>query len=219
MSEVHGITVSRFGHEILANVSITLEPGITALLGPNGAGKTTLLEAIGGSSRDVGYMPQHWRPIPGFTVRDGVVYAGWLKGLARDQSRLAVEQALNVVDLEKLADRKASRLSGGERQRAGLAESVVHRPDLLLLDEPTVGLDPEQRSAFRAALSRGLAPTVLLSTHLVDDVVALANRVVVLDEGRVAFDGSLNELADVASTDGDIESAYISVLARHRSSR
>jgi len=189
-------------------------------LGPNGAGKTTMLRILatllpptsgtarldGWSTshdrerveirRRLGYLPQDLGLYPRFTVFEFVDYLAMLKELHDPRQRhRRVREALEAVDLQDVAGRKIRTLSGGIRRRVGIAQAIVADPQLLLLDEPTGGLDPEQRVRFRQLVGRlGEHRTILLSTHLVEDVSAICTSVVVLWHGRVLFQGAPAEL-------------------------
>lgn len=240
---VRGISVRRGRRLVLKEFSLVLGAGITVVLGPNGAGKTTLLRSIAfldpgttgkiaidgaeagrrvGQRRKLfehtGYMPQAWKFIPGYTAAESVQYASWLKGApSREIERLA-DGALRSVGLIERRNTKLRELSGGMRQRVGLAESLVNDPRVLVLDEPTVGLDPEQRLAFRTALlSHSQEAAVVLSTHLTDDASVLADRIVVLLEGRIIFDGTAAEIeahsdVDDSSTGSRLERGYLQIV-------
>jgi ABC-2 type transport system ATP-binding protein len=208
----------------LAGLDLELEPGITGLLGPNGAGKTTLIRILatllapsagevrvnGWRTADahdrvevrrrLGYLPQDLGLYPRFTVFEFVDYLAILKELddVADRHR-RVRAALAAVELEDLAGRKIRTLSGGMRRRVGIAQAIVADPQLLLLDEPTTGLDPEQRMRFRQLIAGiGEHRTVVLSTHLVEDVAAVCTRVMVLWQGRARFFGTPSELRQLA---------------------
>jgi ABC-2 type transport system ATP-binding protein len=209
----------------LDGVSLDLGPGITGLLGPNGAGKTTLIRILAtllspshgrvrldgldpGDSRQrleirrrLGYLPQDLGLYPRFTTFEFVDYIAVLKELKdRGERHRRVRAALTSVGLEDLATRKIRTLSGGMARRVGIAQALVADPGLLLLDEPTAGLDPEQRARFRELVAGlGDRRQVLLSTHLVEDVAAICTTVVVLWEGRVLFSGAPGELRSRAS--------------------
>lgn len=228
--------------------SFSISEGITALIGRNGAGKTTLLKAAVGlvkpSSGDlvvlgdpvsehriragtlakIGYLPQEFGFVSSFTTEEFVEYGGWLKGLSRDRIKPAALAAMEVVGLADNRKTRIGRLSGGMRRRAGIAYAIVHGPDLLILDEPTTGLDPEQRVRFRALLrSLSMDRGVILSSHLVEDVKAVASHVLVLDDGILAFDGSVTELetrgADSGQGDSALERGYMAVLASRSAAR
>jgi ABC-2 type transport system ATP-binding protein len=219
-----GIT-KRFGANVaLAGVDLELAPGITGLLGPNGAGKTTLLRilatvlaadqgdvtALGADPRtgdgrlairrSLGYLPQEPGFHRSFTAFEFVDYVAILKEWADRRARHdEVRRVLSLVGLEPVMGTPIRKLSGGMRRRVAIAQALLGDPQLLVLDEPTAGLDPEQRLRFRELLSAVAAhATVLLSTHQTDDVAALCHRVVVLLGGEVRFAGAPADLAALA---------------------
>jgi ABC-2 type transport system ATP-binding protein len=162
-------------------------------------------------------MPQHIRAVPGLLVREQVAYAGWLKGLGRRQAWLAAGEALARVGLTDLMSRKAVTLSGGQLRRVGLAQVFVHDAAILLLDEPTAGLDPAQRARFRTLLAAVPAEQpVVVSTHQVDDLSELFDTVVVLDDGAIRFYGSVSafmRLAPSNETEHVAEAAYAGIIS------
>jgi ABC-2 type transport system ATP-binding protein len=215
----------RYGsRQALDGISATLDRGIIGLLGPNGAGKTTLIRVLAtvlapdsGSAvllgrdptraderteirRRLGYMPQEPGFYRNFTVFDFVDYVGILKQLTdRKQRHDEVRRVLEHVDLTAAARRRIRDLSGGMRRRLALAQALLSGPELLVLDEPTAGLDPEQRLRFRQVVSQlPNRPIVVLSTHQTEDVVALCERVIVLVDGRVRFDGTPAAMSEIA---------------------
>jgi ABC-2 type transport system ATP-binding protein len=214
--------------EALADVTLTLRPGITGLLGPNGAGKTTMLRILATAlavdrgtvrvlgddpgtatgrtavRRRLGYVPQETGFPRGFTAFSFLDYLAILKEWSDPAARHAeVRRVVDLVDLTDVAPKRVSSLSGGQRRRLVLAQAMIGQPELLVLDEPTTGLDPAQRGRLRDVLGRaGESATVLISTHQTEDVAALCERVGVLDGGRVLFDGTVLEL--VAQADGRV---------------
>ncbi len=215
----------RFGAvRALDHVSFSAGPGVTGLLGPNGAGKTTLLRLVatvlapdGGTirlldrdparsgdrveiRRRLGYMPQEPGFYQRFTAFEFVDYVAILKEMTdRTVRHDEVRRVLGQVGLGDVARRKIKTLSGGMRRRLALAQALLGDADLLLLDEPTAGLDPEQRLRFREVVSQlPNRPTVLLSTHQTEDITALCERVIVLAGGHMRFDGAPNDLARTA---------------------
>lgn len=228
---------------VYQDLSVSFGVGVTAILGPNGAGKTTFLEGLlepGRAQRgtirldgdvvpdqvsqsvfasQIGYMPQDWNFFAGFTVQQTVEYGAWLKGIRSRDLTKAAAAAVSRVDLAERSQSKVRTLSGGMRQRVGLAEALVANPRVLLLDEPTVGLDPAQRTLFRNSIRDGASDrAVVLSTHLTDDVEAIADRVIVINDGEVEFDGTPAQLAAEAAADGtegaatSLEAGYLTVI-------
>jgi ABC-2 type transport system ATP-binding protein len=222
VADVH----KRYGSVLaLDGVDFQLTEGITGLLGPNGAGKTTLLRCLATvlapdagdinvlgfdpdkSSertevrRRLGYMPQEPGFYQSFTCFDFLDYLAILKEHVEASSRHeVVRAALARTGLEEKSNVKIKKLSGGMRRRLALAQALIGSPPFLVLDEPTAGLDPEQRFRFRELISDlSESRTVLLSTHQTEDVSAICDRVLVMDQGRVLFDGSPRHLANVAT--------------------
>ena len=215
-----GLSLRYGSTHALDDVSLRLGEGVTGLLGPNGAGKTTLLRVLatalpadsgtftvldhdpsttGGRQevrRVLGYLPQTPGFHPDFTAFEFVDYVAILKELTdREGRHREVRRVLTEVDLSDVRGKRIKKLSGGMRQRVALAAALVGDPGFLVLDEPTVGLDPEQRMRFRELIARaGEGRTVLLSTHQTEDVAMLCNRVVVMAGGTVRFDGTPAEL-------------------------
>jgi ABC-2 type transport system ATP-binding protein len=220
-----GISKRYRGTTALDGVDLTFRPGITGLLGPNGAGKTTLLrilatvlapdegavhllaqspdtpETLAEVRRQLGYLPQEMGFPRGFTGFGFVDYMAVLKEWTERTARHdEVRRVLGLVDLADVATKRVRALSGGQRRRVALAQAMLGDPRLLLLDEPTTGVDPQQRVSLRQVLSQaGERSTVLLSTHQTEDVAALCDRVVVLDHGRVRFDGAVRDLVATAA--------------------
>ena len=218
--------VKRFGATLAVDeLTMGLERGVVGLLGPNGAGKTTLLrmlatvlapdagrlEVLGHDParpqdrlhirRRLGYLPQSPALYPGFTAFDVVDYVAVLKehtdaGWRRDECR----RVLEAVGLTDQMHRKVRQLSGGMRQRVALATTLIGSPELLVLDEPASGLDPDQRLQLRSVLSRAAgSATVVLSTHNTAEAAALCQKVFVVLDGRIRFEGTPGQLAAVAS--------------------
>ena len=203
------------GVTALADVSFTAGDGVFGLLGHNGAGKSTLMQAIvtvepptagtirvcgfdsarQGKSvrRHIGYLPQSLPMYPNLTVWDFVSYMGALKGI---RGKKQVEQVLAQVDMLEFAKRKIGRLSGGMRRRVGIAQALLGEPRVLVVDEPTAGLDPEERVRFRGVLSQYAqhGRTVLLSTHIVEDIHQLCENLAVLRKGHLFYAGSSQDL-------------------------
>lgn len=204
------------GKQALQEISLTLEsPNLIGLLGPNGAGKSTLMKLLvagllptsGGITLDgaplrqrekqlkaqLGYLPQSFGLFDELTVWQFLDYMAALKGLK--DSAAAIRQALADANLEQQQKTRIRALSGGQRQRVGIAQALLGDPGFLIFDEPTVGLDPEERIHFRNLFSRmAQDKLVLLSTHIIEDVQSVCNRLVVIDKGRILFTGTPAEL-------------------------
>lgn len=247
---VDGLRARYGSHLVLDGVSLRMGTGVHGLLGPNGAGKTTLMRTLATVMRPgagkvrllghdvarresrtevrrrLGYLPQTFGYYPRFTVAEFVEYIAWLKQMPPDRVPDAVERAIVRVGLTDRAKSKMKKLSGGMLRRAGIAQAIVNDPDLLLLDEPTAGLDPERRVEFRELLRGiGATSTVIVGTHLVEDVAAACTEVTLLDSGGLVFAGTPGQLEDLgdsaaarggASGDSALERGYTVALQRAR---
>lgn len=231
----------------LDEVSFSLSRGTTALVGVNGAGKSTLLQVLAGALKPdsgtvgimgknpyalrerraalphVALMPQVAAFPPNMTVLEVVSHIGWLRGLKQRDASLRAARVVEQVGLDDRADDRMKRLSGGMARRVALAQALVSAPDVLLLDEPSTGLDPEQRRIM-VRLIKGLESTVLFSSHVIEDVQDVAERVLVLEGGRLLFDDHLQALeavgADTSAAAPDsgsvIEAGFLRVVSRTR---
>jgi ABC-type multidrug transport system ATPase subunit len=242
----HGLTQQYGRAEILHGIDFTLGPGVFGLLGPNGAGKTTLLRTLAtiltpsagtlrlldldptrpaarrAVRRRLGYLPQTLGYYPSFTVYEFVEYFALLKEIPTHRVGQAVARAIERVDLGDRARSKLKTLSGGMVRRVGIAQAIVNEPDLLLLDEPTAGLDPEQRVSFRALLRDiGASGAVIVATHLIEDVAAACSEVALLHNGTLVFRGTPDQLAargnGAEAGDSPLERGYTAVLTAARS--
>ncbi|MCL2189398.1 MAG: ABC transporter ATP-binding protein [Defluviitaleaceae bacterium] len=196
-------------------VSLTLSQGVHGLLGANGAGKTTLMRMMcglltptGGSVayngidvsreeyRDVlGYMPQHFGYYPNFTAHGFLCYLGSLKGLSKPFAKEKSEALLSQLNLTDVAKKKIKTFSGGMKQRLGIAQALLNNPKILILDEPTAGLDPKERVKFRSLIAKlGSDRIVLLSTHIVSDVEDIAHNVHLMKDGQIIAGGKVDKL-------------------------
>jgi ABC-2 type transport system ATP-binding protein len=241
------LTVRFRRRTVLDGIDLDLGTGVHGLLGPNGAGKTTLIRVLATvvrptsgavrlvgrdpgdaaqvrqARRALGYLPQSFGFYPRFTVREFVEYFAWLKEVPAERLPLAVDRALERVDLQDRAAERMGRLSGGMQRRVGIAQAIVNDPQVLLLDEPTAGLDPEQRLAFRELIREiGVDACVLVSTHLVEDVATACQDVTLLADGRLVFTGTPDDLVargagDLgAAGDSPVERGYTAVLRAAR---
>lgn len=215
----------QYGSKIAVDkISLKLEKGVYGLLGANGAGKTTLmrlmcgiLKPTGGSvtfdGMDVsmeeyrsglGYLPQDFGYYPDFTGRDFLLYMAALKGLDKKRAKRKSAELLKLVALEDAADKKIKTYSGGMKQRLGIAQALLGEPKLLILDEPTAGLDPKERVRFRDLIAElGKENIVLLSTHIVSDIEHIADVVLMMKDGQLIFQGQWDE------EQGDLEEFYL----------
>lgn len=243
--EVEDVSFDYGRKVVLQDLTWRVSPGITGLLGPNGAGKTTLMSLmvtlaeprtgtvrIGGhdlsrsdgrvsARRLLGFVPQRFALVPAMTVIDTIAYAAWINGIDDGACVSAARAALSLVELGELAGSKVRTLSGGQRQRIGIAAALAHDPAVLILDEPTVGLDPGQRLRLRETIHAISANrTVLLSTHLIEDVAHLCTSVGVLATGRIVFSGPFEELEALADDESPspfgspFERAYDNLVRR-----
>lgn len=200
-------------------VSVHLEPGVYGLLGANGAGKTTLMRMIcgvlkptSGSIRldgktmqelgeqyytHLGYMPQDFGFYPDFTAREFMLYMAAVKGMEKKAAKARTEELLELVNLRDAADKKIKSYSGGMKQRLGIAQAELNDPDILILDEPTAGLDPKERVRFRNIIS-GFArdKIVILYTHIVSDISYIADTILMMKQGKILLQGSMEEVTD-----------------------
>jgi ABC-2 type transport system ATP-binding protein len=209
------------GHQAVAGVDLKLGPGILGLLGPNGAGKSSLMRILATLARpssgrvlwngadiarepnalraSLGYLPQDFGVYPALSAREFLAYLGAVKGLPAAKARLRIEECLAEVGLSEAADRRLGDFSGGMRQRVGIAQALLNDPQLLIVDEPTVGLDPEERLRFRHLITDLAARRlVILSTHIVSDVEASATELAVMSKGRLLFQGVPEKLIALA---------------------
>ena len=210
----------RFGDfKAVEDMNIRITNGVYGLLGVNGAGKTTLMRMIctlltptsgqilcdgkdiqkmEGEYRNLlGYLPQEFGFYPEFTVKDYLLYIASLKGIRPVIAKIRVKELLNQVGLSKAANKKMKKLSGGMKRRVGIAQAILNNPKILILDEPTAGLDPTERVRFRNLISElSEERIVILSTHIVSDVEYIANEIWLMKNGRLVQQGSLNDVLD-----------------------
>lgn len=216
---INDLTKSYGNVQALKNATLTIQKGeIVGLLGPNGAGKTTLIKIITGYiqpdsgtvsiegldiienmemiQRRIGYLPENAPLYPELTVLEYLQMMANLRQIPQDEQNNAILSALKEVSLEEVVTRRIGQLSKGMRQRVGLAQAIIHKPDILILDEPTVGLDPTQIVEIRSMIKRlSKQSTILFSTHILSEVEAICDRVVMIMNGKIKADSNLKELS------------------------
>lgn len=203
----------------VSNVSVSLKPGVYGLLGANGAGKTTLMRMICGVLKpssgsitlngktieklgekyytNLGYMPQYFGFYPDFTAREFMLYMAAVKGLDKKQAKRRTEELLKLVNLSDVADKKIKSYSGGMKQRLGIAQAELSNPSILILDEPTAGLDPKERVRFRNLISDfAKEKIVILSTHIVSDVSYIADTILMMKQGQILLQEPMATVTD-----------------------
>ena len=212
-------------------MSFTLTEGVTGLLGANGAGKTTLMRLLCGilvpdsgtvscdgmnveteEFREIlGYLPQEFGYYPEFTGRDFLLYMSAVKGLEQSDAVRKTAELIELVGLGDAARKKVRTYSGGMKQRLGIAQALLNDPQVLIMDEPTAGLDPQERIRFRNLIADiGKNRIVLLSTHIVSDLEHIADKLMIMKEGRLLWQGEWNAGA------GDLEEFYISRIGNNQ---
>ena len=205
-------------------ISFNLTDGVTGLLGANGAGKTTLMRMMSGilnpTSGSVtadgipvqteeyrallGYLPQDFGYYPEFTAREFVQYIAALKGFEKKKAKKKTEELLETVGLSDVANKKIKTFSGGMKQRVGIAQALVNDPKILILDEPTAGLDPKERVRFRNLIAEiGKTSIVLFSTHIVSDIEHIAGNLLMIRDGQLIYEGKWD------NQKGDLEQFYM----------
>ncbi|MBQ1734094.1 MAG: ABC transporter ATP-binding protein [Lachnospiraceae bacterium] len=221
---IDGITKKYGTKTVVDNIKLRLRIGVTGLLGANGAGKTTLMRMMCGilkpdsgeityDGHDVlsegyrnilGYLPQDFGYYPEFTGRDFLMYFAALKGLDKKAAKTRTAEILKMVGLDDVGKVKIKKYSGGMKQRLGIGQALINRPEILILDEPTVGLDPKERVRFRNLIEElGKTTIVLLSTHIVSDIEHIADDIVMVRSGEIIWQGKWTE------DDGSLEEFYL----------
>jgi ABC-2 type transport system ATP-binding protein len=219
---IEAVHLSKFYGPFTAtrDVNFTITRGeVVAFLGPNGAGKSTTMKLLTGylapsegsawiagynmsthrirGSEQLGYLPETGPLYPDMTPNSLLRFFAGARGMSRQQTEERIEVVVDLCDLSSVFHKAIGKLSKGFRQRVGMAQALLHDPDVLIMDEPTAGLDPNQIQEVRNTMQRlGQDNTILLSTHIMQEVEAMANRVIMINEGRLVYDGSVDEIAE-----------------------
>ncbi|MBO4878164.1 MAG: ABC transporter ATP-binding protein [Ruminococcus sp.] len=225
--------------QALFNIDLTIEQGMFGLLGRNGAGKTTLMKTLAAlhQKKDgevtvcgvpvekakkiramTGYLPQDFSMYPNMRTDEALDYLGALAGIPSQERKKRVEELLEKVNLTSHRRKKVKELSGGMKRRLGIAQALLHDPKVIIVDEPTAGLDPEERIRFRNLLCEVAENRiVILSTHIVGDVESTCENIAIMDEGRILWKGTVNELLENAKGHiytANIEKQYMSQIKK-----
>lgn len=235
MSELKAEKLSkRFKNKvILKNFNFELHNGVVGLLGKNGAGKTTLMKIIATllkpdhgniiidkiSVKDIkkiksmiGYLPQDFQFYSNMKVEDVLIYLGLLSKLSMPVVEVEIDNLLTKLNLQEYRYYKIRQLSGGLKQRVGIAQALLNDPKVLILDEPTVGLDPEERDNVRKLISKlGKKRIVLFSTHIVEDIALISDQLLIIDQGRLIFNGNTDNFTHSRK---DLELEYLKLINR-----
>lgn len=238
---LHGVRQGYRGGTVLDGMDLTLGTGITAVVGPGGAGKSTLLNTVAtvlapsagrveiagqpltdarsmhAARRRIGFLPQDFGPDLRFSVRDFVTYMAWLRDVPVADIGDAVTAAVEAVGLMGRERTRLKKLSDGMLRRAGIAGAIVGTPSVIVLDDPIASLEPQQRMRFRSVLRDLSGTCVLVGTDRIEDVAGVADRVLLLNDGRIRFDGTVEQLRCQGAGPGerraDAESAYLRLIA------
>lgn len=234
---IEAVGLSKFYGPFAAarDVSFSVSEGeLVAFLGPNGAGKSTTMKMLTGyiapsegfgriaghnmmedrieGSRQLGYLPENGPLYPEMTPYSMLEFFADARGMSKAQKKDQIEKVIEICDLSSVMYKAASKLSKGFKQRVGMSQALLHEPDVLILDEPTAGLDPNQIRGVRKTMKRlSETKTILLSTHILQEVEAMADRVVMINEGRVVYDGGVDELRTIGN--GDLDQAFQTLTA------
>lgn len=225
---IDGLSKKYENKKAVDSISLKLHQGVYGLLGANGAGKTTLMRMICGILKPtagtiafdgsavteeryrsiLGYLPQDFGYYPEFTGQDFLFYMAALKGIGKPQAKRKAAELLQMVSLQDAAKKKIKTYSGGMKQRLGIAQALLNQPKLLVLDEPTAGLDPKERVRFRNLIQDlGENSIVLLSTHIISDIEHIADHVIMMKDGRLLYSGKWDEM------NGNLEDFYLQEFA------
>ena len=234
---IEAVGLSKFYGPFAAarDVSFSVSEGeLVAFLGPNGAGKSTTMKMLTGyiapseglgriaghnmmedrieGSRHLGYLPENGPLYPEMTPYSMLEFFADARGMSKAKKKEQIDKVIDICDLSSVVYKATSKLSKGFKQRVGMSQALLHEPDVLILDEPTAGLDPNQIRGVRKTMKRlSETKTILLSTHILQEVEAMADRVVMINEGRVVYDGNVDDLRKIGN--GDLDEAFHQLTA------
>lgn len=212
MITINHLTKELDKNVILDDITLQMGAGKYGLLGPNGAGKTTLIRcllnvyktskgsvSLGEQNPKVGYLPQNFNAFPHMKVVDCMKYFCSIKGIKKADWGAEIDRCLKMVDMEDCKKKLCRKLSGGMNRRVGIAQALLGKPNMIFLDEPTAGLDPEERSRF-VTMMKALPDnmTILFSTHIIEDVEKCCEKVIVMDKGKICYENSCEQLVEAA---------------------
>lgn len=240
--KVDGLCKSYKSKQALKDINFTLKEGVYGLLGENGAGKSTLMRIIttvdfqtkgkitldgedivqmGNSYRALlGYMPQDYNVYMTFTAKEFLEYIGILKGIDKNILNKKIKEVLNLVNLSHVEDKKVRTFSGGMKRRLGIAQAIINDPKIIILDEPTAGLDPNERIRFSNIISEmSREKIVILSTHIVSDIEAIANNLILIKSGEIVEVGKIDSLVETVNGkvwESIVTQADFNILSKNR---
>ncbi|MCI8793483.1 MAG: ATP-binding cassette domain-containing protein [Eubacterium sp.] len=226
MIEITNLSKKFRKKEVLREVCLSLESGAYGMLGPNGAGKTTLLRCMLGlypvrkgeiklniPNWQIGYLPQSFGLFRELSVYDMLYYFCELKKIPKTDREKAIFQALDSVNLVENKKTRISKLSGGMQRRVGIAQAILGKPPLIVFDEPTVGLDPEERKRFKdMVLKRKENSIILFSTHIVGDIEDVCDKIIIMNKGKIIREGKISEICQNSESAGGLEEAYLNII-------
>lgn len=219
MIQIENLVKNFKKHKVLDNINLTLENGTYGILGPNGAGKTTLLRCLTGLYEDykgsitidnhsvktnktkkyIGYLPQNFSVFPEMNIYEMMDFYAHLKKISSCDIKSEIDRCLDFTDMKNHLKKKGSQLSGGMIRRIGIAQALLGNPSVIIMDEPTVGLDPEEQLRFKNMISKlDKEKTILLSTHIVSDVEVLCDKIIVMKEGKILSFSTVAEITSIA---------------------
>ena len=228
MIEAKGLCKYYGSFKAVENMAFSVPKGkVVAFLCPNGAGKSTTMKLLTGfisasageakiagfdmatdrlkAAEVLGYLPENGPLYPDMTPRESLTFTGEIRGLKGERLASAIDRVVNICDLKEVYDKAIGKLSKGYRQRVGMAQALLHDPEVIIMDEPTSGLDPNQIRTVRDTIKElGKNKTILLSTHILQEVEAMCDRVVFISEGQLVFDGTVEEFKKKNSNLDDV---------------